>query len=165
MIGAADFLKKNLYQSSVVEKKAIEQSAPLLLNALKGVSTLLCQITLRCVLGTGFLNCFFLQIVDAMRPRFQKMNEAVERIRNEVQEAYNTAGQTFMRKDVDATKHYNICCTFENLTTNPNFPNVSSKRKTNTHAWHFRSARLTVFSKLVLKKQVGRKKCQNFWFS
>ena len=52
------------------------------------------------------------------------MNEAVEEIRNKVQEAFNTAGQTFTRQD-KGHDQYEECCTFWGLIDNPNFPNVS----------------------------------------
>ena len=59
-----------------------------------------------------------------MRPKFQRMNEAVEEIRNKVQEAFNTAGQTFTWKD-KGRDQYKLCCEFPDLKDNPMFPNVS----------------------------------------
>ena len=64
------------------------------------------------------------QIVDAMRPKFQQMNEAVEEIRNTVQEVFNS-GHTFTRKDLQYDQ-YEICCTFSDLKEYPSFPNVST---------------------------------------
>ena len=61
-----------------------------------------------------------------MRPKFQQMNQAVEGLRNKVQEAFNTAGQTFTRKDTHHDQ-YKICCEFPDLKDDPMFPNVSKK--------------------------------------
>ena len=53
------------------------------------------------------------------------MNEAVEEIRNKVQDAFNTAGQMFTRKDTHYGQ-YKICCEFPDLKEdNLMFPNVS----------------------------------------
>ena len=51
------------------------------------------------------------------------MNEAVEEIRNKVQDVFNS-GQTFTREDRQFD-HYEICCESSGLTVNSNFPNVS----------------------------------------
>ena len=58
-----------------------------------------------------------------MRPKFQRMNEAVEEIRNKAQDVFNR-GQTFTRKDLYLDQ-YEICCTFSDLRPDSNFPNVS----------------------------------------
>ena len=71
-----------------------------------------------------------------MRQKFQKMNQAVERLRNKVQDAFNTVGQTFMWKDGNEAKRYQICCEFPDLSDNANFPNVSSERKEKIHFLH-----------------------------
>ena len=81
------------------------------------------------ILGTGIhssieIKCFFSQIVDAMGPKFHRMNEAVEEIRNKVQDVFNS-GQTFTREDRQFDQ-YEICCESSGLTENPNFPNVSN---------------------------------------
>ena len=64
-----------------------------------------------------------MQIVDAMRPKFHRMNEAVEEIRNKVQDVFNI-GQTLTRQDSNSYQ-YEICCRSSNLRVNPNFPHVS----------------------------------------
>ena len=51
------------------------------------------------------------------------MNEAVEEIRNKVQDVFNS-GQMFTREDRQFDQ-YEICCESSGLTENPNFPNVS----------------------------------------
>ena len=58
-----------------------------------------------------------------MQPKFDNMTRAVQAIRNRVEEAFN-AGKNFTRRD-NNTDQYKICCTFSDLTENPNFPNVS----------------------------------------
>ena len=55
------------------------------------------------------------------------MNEAVEEIRNKVQDVFNS-GQTFTREDRQFDQ-YEICCESSDLTENPNFPNVSKIAK------------------------------------
>ena len=66
----------------------------------------------------------FPQIVEAMKPMFKLMSDAVSGIRDKVQEAFSQ-GQTFTRKDTDA-KQYEICCTHPDLKDHPDFPNVSA---------------------------------------
>ena len=59
-----------------------------------------------------------------MRPKFHQMNEAVEEIRNKVQEVFNN-GQMFTRPEGQPDDQYEICCTFSDLRPDSNFPNVS----------------------------------------
>ena len=70
----------------------------------------------------AFLSSYYssTQIVAAMGPMFQLMNEAVEGIRNQVQKAFNSQ-QTFTRED-KGHDQYQICCRFQD---HPMFPNVS----------------------------------------
>ena len=66
------------------------------------------------------------QIVDSMRPKFHRINEAVEEIRNKVQDVFNN-GQTFTREDRQFDQ-YEICCESSGLIENPKFLNVSNER-------------------------------------
>ena len=58
-----------------------------------------------------------------MQPKFKFMNDAVEQIRDRVEEAFN-GGNIFTRKDT-GQEQYELCKQATELSEHPGFPNVS----------------------------------------